>query len=329
MAIQLSPIEVKTGIPIKQGRGLNKPHTYLEALMQHWGLDQETVTLGTLYGGARVDDIKALEDKGLHPLVSSGSKAYFSSPEVAQQIKERLFPNQSDAVNYGSVVISDAKTSTIQQGARLLVVDDEAPEEEAAHQLQTLKESFEQLGQSVDPLTLTAAINSLGDSYALIDLALHSQLSLDALLQEVPKRLGNQRVAIVSSEVIGTPDLTTLVKAERIEAIQPLLEQLLASTEGIDQGTLEISKAYQQGDRFEVQWTQIANPGKPDTPQWQGKATTAPPLLILRTRQVSTRQSETCGNWEAPPFSSGQAYLSGRVRSRVNVAAVISANNWE
>lgn len=267
MAIQLAPIEVKTGIPVNRGKGLNKPHTYLEALMQHWGLGQEAITLGTLYEGVRVDDIQALEPKGLHPLVSSEKKAYFSTPEVAQQLKARLFPNQSDAVNYGSVVVSDAKTSTIQPGVRVLVVDDEAPEEEATQQLQDLKDNFEALGLTVDPLTLTAAINSLGDSYTLINPALHSQLSLDVLLQDVPKRLGNQRVAVANTELVDTPDLTALAEPERIKAIQPLLEELLVSIEGMNQGTVEISKVYQQGDLFEVQWVTTT---QGSDLQWQG-----------------------------------------------------------
>jgi len=105
-------------------------HTYLEIKLRLAGrLDDPNLKLytGKLYDGVTETDlVRVREQAGLHLLFSNGRTAYFGDAETCQMIDEDMLQSFSDAVAYGSIPVSDAKTSVLRENRRILVIDDEA-----------------------------------------------------------------------------------------------------------------------------------------------------------------------------------------------------------
>jgi hypothetical protein len=116
-------------INIKTGKELPLPpkiveNTYLE---QKFGseIDSSKLAIGRMYDGITERDIEGLKEQGLHIILASGRTAYFADREIAAKVSQEILSNHSDAVAYGSLPVSDAKTSVFKERSRILIIDDE------------------------------------------------------------------------------------------------------------------------------------------------------------------------------------------------------------
>ena len=176
MSLTFTYIEPKLGTvqPGSDGaRTMTLDHTYLEVLLgDRLSADSPpTLYVGKLHDGVNPKDLEDLRGKGFHLIAASGKTAYFADADTAAQISDQVFADTySDAVAYGSILLSSAKTST-QQSARVLVIDDESNPRDWGSQ-----PILDVTGNPAAPELLQQAASVLGDSYGLIAPELHREL---------------------------------------------------------------------------------------------------------------------------------------------------------
>ena len=122
-------------INIKTGKELPLPpksveNTYLEHKFGN-ELDPTKLAIGRMYDGITERDIENLKEQGLHIILASARTAYFADSAIAEKVSTEIFPNHSDAVAYGGLPISDAKTAVTKEKARILIIDDESLSKDA------------------------------------------------------------------------------------------------------------------------------------------------------------------------------------------------------
>jgi hypothetical protein len=210
-------------INIKTGKELPLPpksveNTYLE---QKFGneLDPTKLAIGRMYDGITERDIENLKEQGMHIILASGRTAYFADREIAEKVSQEIFTNHSDAVAYGSLPISDAKTSVFKERSRILIIDDET----LSRDPETGKYTADWGKQSItlsNGLTLSdkamgAIASKLGDCYSLISTELATELEAE------PNRPFQFRAGVPEWEGIfkGTCRSSVLCQALEVDAI--------------------------------------------------------------------------------------------------------------
>jgi hypothetical protein len=108
--------------------------SYLEEWLQQCFLSgemgQSQLSVAKYYDGIQVSDIETLVTKGRELVFTSGSLGYFTSPEIADLLRQQpIFESGEasvhNAVAYGSLIVSDGYTQTKTKGGttRILIVD--------------------------------------------------------------------------------------------------------------------------------------------------------------------------------------------------------------
>ena len=147
-----------TQIDIKTGKVLQKPnsetlqlelkqklveHSYLEAWLKRYGLENAAFFVGEFYAGVDETDSHSgrlrqrlkLEEDGKVLVFASGKKGYFTDPDTAQLMIQGdrdiqlIYAQDKNAAHnsiaYGSLIASDGISSTLRTSCRILVIDDE------------------------------------------------------------------------------------------------------------------------------------------------------------------------------------------------------------
>ena len=210
-------------INIKTGKELPLPpkiveNTYLE---QKFGreLDPTKLAIGRMYDGITERDIENLKEQGLHIILASGRTAYFADRAIAEKVSTEIFPNHSDAVAYGSLPISDAKTAVTKEKALILIIDDESLSKDAdtgTYKADWGKEPITlSNGITISDKAMGAIASKLGDCYSLISADLAKALEAEA------KRPFQFRAGVPEWEGIikGTCRSSLLCQALEVDAI--------------------------------------------------------------------------------------------------------------
>jgi len=210
-------------INIKTGKELPLPpksveNTYLE---QKFGneLDPTKLAIGRMYDGITERDIENLKEQGLYIILASGRTAYFADREIAEKVSTEIFPNHSDAVAYGSLPISDAKTAVTKEKARILIIDDEGLSKDADTGIYKADWGKEPIalsnGITISDKAMGAIASKLGDCYSLISVDLAKALEAEA------KRPFQFRAGVPEWEGIfkGTCRSSLLCQALEVDAI--------------------------------------------------------------------------------------------------------------
>jgi len=210
-------------INIKTGKELPLPpksveNTYLE---QKFGneLDPTKLAIGRMYDGITERDIENLKEQGMHIILASGRTAYFADREIAEKVNQEIFPNHSDAVAYGSLPISDAKTSIFKERSSILIIDDETlsrDPETGTYKADWGKEPIAlSNGITLSEKAMGAIASKLGDCYSLISTELATELEAE------PNRPFQFRAGVPEWEGIfkGTCRSSILCQALEVDAI--------------------------------------------------------------------------------------------------------------
>jgi len=112
-------------IDLKTGQELPLPpktveHTYLELKIGS-AVDPSKLAVGKMYNGITERDIERLQEQGLHMILANGRSAYFGDRAITEKVSQEIFTNHSDAVAYGSLPVSEAKTSIYKETARMKI----------------------------------------------------------------------------------------------------------------------------------------------------------------------------------------------------------------
>ena len=180
-------------IDLKTGQELPIPpktveHTYLELKIGST-VDPSKLAIGKMYDGITDRDIERLQDQGLHMILANGRSAYFGDRAIAEKVSQEIFTNHSDAVAYGSIPVSEAKTSIYKESARILIIDDETLSQDPATGTYTADWGQQPIilsnGITISDKAMGAIASKLGDCYSLIspDLANQLQAELDRPFQ--------------------------------------------------------------------------------------------------------------------------------------------------
>ncbi len=210
-------------INIKTGKELPLPpksveNTYLE---QKFGneLDPTKLAIGRMYDGITERDIENLKEQGMHIILASGRTAYFADRSIAEKVSQEIFTNHSDAVAYGSLPISDAKTSVFKERSRILIIDDETlsrDPETGTYKADWGKQSITlSNGITLSEKAMGAIASKLGDCYSLISTELATELEAE------PNRPFQFRAGVPEWEGIfkGTCRSSVLCQAIEVDAI--------------------------------------------------------------------------------------------------------------
>ena len=210
-------------INIKTGKELPLPpksveNTYLE---QKFGneLDLTKLAIGRMYDGITERDIENLKEQGMHIILASGRTAYFADREIAEKVSQEIFTNHSDAVAYGSLPISDAKTSVFKERSRILIIDDETlsrDPETGTYKADWGKDPIAlSNGITLSDKAMGAIASKLGDCYSLISTELATELEAE------PNRPFQFRAGVPEWEGIfkGTCRSSVLCQALEVDAI--------------------------------------------------------------------------------------------------------------
>ncbi|MEA5486959.1 hypothetical protein, partial [Pseudanabaena sp. CCNP1317] len=193
-------------------------HSYLELKIGK-DIEPSKLAVGKMYDGITERDIERLQEQGLYLILANGRTAYFSDREIAEKVSTEIFTNHSDAVAYGSLPISEAKTSIFKEQARILIIDDETLNKD-------LDTGIYQADWGNQPITLGNGItisdkamgliaSKLGDCYSLISPDLATQL------QAEPNRPFQYRAAIPEWQGVikGTCRASLLCQALAVDGI--------------------------------------------------------------------------------------------------------------
>ncbi|MFN9885116.1 MAG: hypothetical protein ACK54M_04620 [Pseudanabaena sp.] len=210
-------------INIKTGKELPLPpksveNTYLEHKFGN-ELDPTKLAIGRMYDGITERDIENLKEQGLHIILASARTAYFADSAIAEKVSTEIFPNHSDAVAYGGLPISDAKTAVTKEKARILIIDDESLSKDADTGIYKADWGKETItlsnGITISDKAMGTIASKLGDCYSLISVDLAKALEAEA------KRPFQFRAGVPEWEGIikGTCRSSLLCQALEVDAI--------------------------------------------------------------------------------------------------------------
>ncbi|MFO0127065.1 MAG: hypothetical protein ACK54J_07570, partial [Pseudanabaena sp.] len=174
-------IDLKTGqeLPIQPK---TVEHTYLELKIGST-VDPSKLAVGKMYDGITDRDIERLQEQGLHMILANGRSAYFGDRAIAEKVSQEIFTNHSDAVAYGSIPVSEAKTSIYKESARILIIDDETLSQDPATGTYTADWGQQPIilgnGITLSDKAMGAIASKLGDCYSLISPDLANQLQAE------------------------------------------------------------------------------------------------------------------------------------------------------
>ncbi|BBC26812.1 hypothetical protein [Pseudanabaena sp. ABRG5-3] len=209
-------------IDLKTGQELPLPpktveHSYLELKIGK-DIEPSKLAVGKMYDGITERDIERLQEQGLYLILANGRTAYFGDRQIAEKVSQEIFTNHSDAVAYGSLPVSEAKTSIFKEQARILIIDDETLSQDSVG---TYSADWGQ-----QPITLSNGItisdkamgliaSKLGDCYSLISPDLATQL------QAEPNRPFQYRAAVPEWQGVikGTCRASLLCQALEVDGI--------------------------------------------------------------------------------------------------------------
>jgi hypothetical protein len=163
-------INIKTGFELEMPPKVIE-NSYLEFRLGD--VSESNFAVGKMYEGINADDVRNLENQGLHIIFSSGRSAYFGDEATAKLAKE-IFPNQSDAVAYGNLPTSEGKKSAFRENVKVLVIDDESPSPDWGKEPIVSK-----AGAVLSDRAMSAIAAKLGDSYNLISPSLGEELDAE------------------------------------------------------------------------------------------------------------------------------------------------------
>ena len=107
-------------------------------------------------------------------ILANGRSAYFGDRAIAEKVSQEIFTNHSDAVAYGSIPVSEAKTSIYKESARILIIDDETLSQDSATGTYTADWGQQPIilgnGITLSDKAMGAIASKLGDCYSLISL---------------------------------------------------------------------------------------------------------------------------------------------------------------
>ena len=210
-------------IDLKTGQDLPLPsktveHSYLELKIGK-DIEPSKLAVGKMYDGITERDIERLQEQDLYLILANGRTAYFGDRAIAEKVSQEIFTNHSDAVAYGSLPVSEAKTSIFKEQARILIIDDETLNKEPAT-------GIYQADWGKEPITLNNGItisdkamgliaSKLGDCYSLISPDLATQL------QAEPNRPFQYRAAVPEWQGVikGTCRASLLCQALEVDGI--------------------------------------------------------------------------------------------------------------
>jgi hypothetical protein len=174
-------------IDLKTGQELPIPpktveHTYLELKIGST-VDPNKLAVGKMYDGITDRDIERLQEQGLHMILANGRSAYFGDRAIAEKVSKEIFTNHSDAVAYGSIPVSEAKTSIYKESARILIIDDETLSQDPATGTYSADWGQQPItlsnGIILSDKAMGAIASKLGDCYSLISPDLANQLQAE------------------------------------------------------------------------------------------------------------------------------------------------------
>jgi hypothetical protein len=174
-------------IDLKTGQDLPIPpktveHTYLELKIGST-VDPSKLAVGKMYDGITDRDIERLQEQGLYMILANGRSAYFGDRAIAEKVSQEIFTNHSDAVAYGSIPVSEAKTSIYKETARILIIDDETLSQDLATGTYTADWGQHPVtlsnGIILSDKAMGAIASKLGDCYSLISPDLANQLQAE------------------------------------------------------------------------------------------------------------------------------------------------------
>jgi hypothetical protein len=174
-------------IDLKTGQELPIPpktveHTYLELKIGST-VDPSKLAVGKMYDGITDRDIERLQEQGLHMILANGRSAYFGDRAIAEKVSQEIFINHSDAVAYGSIPVSEAKTSIYKETARILIIDDETLSQDPATGTYSADWGQQPIilsnGIILSDKAMGAIASKLGDCYSLISPDLANQLQAE------------------------------------------------------------------------------------------------------------------------------------------------------
>jgi hypothetical protein len=174
-------------IDLKTGQELPIPpktveHTYLELKIGST-VDPSKLAVGKMYDGITDRDIERLQEQGLHMILANGRSAYFGDRAIAEKVSQEIFTNHSDAVAYGSIPVSEAKTSIYKESARILIIDDETLSQDPATGTYSADWGQQPIilsnGITLSDKAMGAIASKLGDCYSLISPDLANQLQAE------------------------------------------------------------------------------------------------------------------------------------------------------
>jgi hypothetical protein len=180
-------------------------HTLLEHLIeveQHRVGNWETrYVTAQVYEGVTAADLDAFRSLGLELVLANGKWAYFTDAQTAALVRHQV-TRPSDAIAYGSLLLSNANASAVQPQARILVLDDAATVQSAIAQLPQIQNA---LGNSISESDFIQLHQKLGDCYSLVSSNLAHAIA-DSLKQpKDPERSPFQFRA-------GSPDIPGVIK---------------------------------------------------------------------------------------------------------------------
>ncbi|WP_242023107.1 hypothetical protein [Pseudanabaena mucicola] len=210
-------------IDLKTGQELPLPpksveHSYLELKIGK-DIEPSKLAVGKMYDGITERDIERLQEQGLYLILANGRSAYFGDRDIAEKVSQEIFTNHSDAVAYGSLPVSEAKTSIFKEQARILIVDDETLNKDPAtgnYQADWGNQSITlSNGITLSDKAMGLIASKLGDCYSLISPDLANQL------QAKPNRPFQYRAAVPEWQGVikGTCRASLLCQALEVDGI--------------------------------------------------------------------------------------------------------------
>jgi hypothetical protein len=215
--MEFRQIDLKTGqelpLPAK-----NVEHTYLELKIGK-DIEPSKLAVGKMYDGITERDIKRLQEQGLYLILANGRTAYFGDRAIAEKVSQEIFTNHSDAVAYGSLPVSEAKTSIFKEQARILIIDDETLSKDSGTGIYKADWGKESItlsnGITISDKAMGLIASKLGDCYSLISPDLATQL------QAEPNRPFQYRAAVPEWQGVikGTCRTSLLCQALEVDGI--------------------------------------------------------------------------------------------------------------
>ncbi len=210
-------------IDLKTGQELPLPaktveHSYLELKIGK-DIEPSKLAVGKMYDGITEKDIERLQEQDLYLILANGRTAYFGDRAIAEKVSQEIFTNHSDAVAYGSLPVSEAKTSIYKESARILIIDDETLNKDpdtGTYQADWGKEPITlNNGITISEKAMGLIASKLGDCYSLISPELANQL------QAEPNRPFQYRAAVPEWQGVikGTCRASLLCQALEVDGI--------------------------------------------------------------------------------------------------------------